>query len=55
MELKSPISSLFLHAGKDLGSSPYQMPQPVPLLLTGNRQFFDNVFNALRQLVSDIG
>jgi hypothetical protein len=36
MELKSPISSLFLHAGKDLGFSPNQMPQPVPLLLKGN-------------------
>jgi hypothetical protein len=36
MELKSPISSLFLHAGKDLGFSPNQMPHPVPLLLTGN-------------------
>jgi hypothetical protein len=36
MELKSSISSLFLHAGKDLGFSPNQMPYPVPLLLTGN-------------------
>jgi len=26
MELKSSISSLFLHAGKDLGFSPNQMP-----------------------------
>jgi hypothetical protein len=36
MELKSAISSLFLHAGKDLGFSPNQTPQPVPLLLTAN-------------------
>jgi hypothetical protein len=36
MELKSPISSHFLHAGNDLALSPGQMPHPVPLLLTGN-------------------
>jgi hypothetical protein len=36
MELKSPTSSLFLHAGKDLCLSTNQMPYPVSLLLTGN-------------------
>jgi integrase/recombinase XerD len=36
MELKSSISSLFLHAGKDLKASTNQRRQPVPLLLTAN-------------------
>jgi hypothetical protein len=38
MELKSLISSLFLHAGKDLALSSNQIPHPVPILLTGNSQ-----------------
>ena len=36
MELKSSISSVFLHAGKHLKPSPNIMPHTVPLLLTGN-------------------
>jgi len=36
MELKSLISSPFLHAGKDLALSPNQRLYPVPLLLTGD-------------------
>jgi len=38
MELKSAISSVFLHAGKHLKASTNQRRQPVPLLLTGNRE-----------------
>jgi hypothetical protein len=37
MELKSAISSVFLHAGKHLKASHNQRRYPVPLLLTGNR------------------
>jgi len=36
MELKSPILSLFRHAGKDLGFSPNQMSHTVQLLLMRN-------------------
>ena len=36
MELKSSISSVFLHAGKHLKPSLNIMPHTVPLLLTGN-------------------
>jgi len=36
MELKSAISSVFLHAEKHLRPSPNQKLQPVPFLLTGN-------------------
>jgi hypothetical protein len=39
MELKSSISSVFLHAGKHLKPSPNIMPHTVPLLLTGNSAF----------------
>jgi len=36
MELKSAISSVFLHAGKHLNASTNQRRQSVPLLLTAN-------------------
>ncbi len=36
MELKSSISSVFLHAGKHLKPSTDIMPHTLPLLLTGN-------------------
>jgi hypothetical protein len=53
MELISPISSLFLHAEKDLGFSPNQMPQLVPLLLTGNTIEQCNDKWAIRHIFSE--
>ena len=47
MELKSAISSVFLHAGKHLNLSPNQRCQPVPFLLMGNRDDIDPLYKYL--------
>ena len=43
MDLKSSISSVFLHAGKHLKPSPDIMLHTVPLLLTGNKEIIRRV------------